>query len=150
MDDLFAGNFNPGPIGNYLLTKECWGKVNGFSELEKGLHEAWIFTFKQLISGSKIYTNNKGFYFHRYGHESLTIREYKKNLVERNILQSALSNHMDIFTPTDRAYIEEYTPLWIHKLNKRPIILANSNKGKNGKIHRTLYGIYCSMLKILK
>lgn len=145
--DLFAGNFNPGPIGNYMFTKKSWEKVGGFSELGKGLHEAWIFTFKQLLLESKMFIDNKGFYFHRYGHPSLTIREYSKNNVEEQILKSVLSNNMDIFEEEDRKYIEQNTPMWINKLNKKPIKLKLVNVGKNGKLHRTIYGICRSILK---
>lgn len=150
LEDLFSGNLSPAPVGNYMFTKKAWEKVAGFSELEKGLHEAWIFTFKQLIAGSKIFIDNKGFYYHRYGHESLTIREYKKDNVEKSILQSALANNMDIFEESEKEYISINTPQWIHKLNKRPIKLNSAKKGRNGKLHRTLYGIGCSVLKKLR
>lgn len=150
LEDLFSGIFNPGPIGNYLFTKESWRKVNGFSELEKGLNEAWIFTFKQLISKSRIYVNSKGFYYHRYGHESLTIREHKKNNVEERILRQVLHKNMDIFDENEKNYIEKNNPLWIHQLNKRPIKINSSKIGKNGKLSRTIYGLYQSILKKIK
>ncbi|MEY2701670.1 MAG: hypothetical protein RLY43_303 [Bacteroidota bacterium] len=150
LSDLFAGNYNPGPVGNYLFTKEGWNRVNGFSELEKGLHEAWIFTFKQLISGSKIYICESGFYHHRYGHESLTIREYKRELVEKNILTQALKENLDIFDLNTQKYIEENTPQWIHSLNKKPLKIIGSEYGINGKLKRTWYGIYNSLRKKLK
>ena len=146
LEDLFSGNFNPGPVGNYLFTKKAWEKVKGFSELEKGLHEAWIFTFKQLVSGSKMFISDDGFYYHRYGHESLTIREYKKNNIEENILRTALIDNMNIFTKHDRDYILNNTPVWIHRLNKRKIKLDSRNMGKNGKLCRTIYGIYSSLV----
>lgn len=148
LEDLFSGHFNPGPLGNYLFTKKSWEKVGGFSELEKGLHEGWIFTFKQLVFKSKIYINNS-FYFHRYGHQSLTVREYKKNNIEEQILKSALYKYMDIFDENDQKYIKENTPQWFKLLNKRPVRIKLLNIGKNGKLHRTLYGIYYSIIKIL-
>jgi glycosyltransferase involved in cell wall biosynthesis len=149
LEDQFSGNFNPAPIGNYLFTKASWQKVSGFSELEKGLHEAWIFTFKQLLSGSRMYIDESGFYYHRYGHESLTIREYKKDSVEERILRAALQDSLHIFEDSEKEYILQNTPQWIHLLNKRPIRLASSRTGTNGRLHRTAYGICKSLLKKL-
>lgn len=150
LEDLFSGNLSPAPIGNYLFTKKSWEKVGGFSELEKGLHEAWIFTFKQLLENSKIYISDSGFYYHRYGHESLTIREYKKDNVEINILNTTLRDKMNIFEEEDKVYIKENTPTWIHNLNNKPIKLKSRKYGKNGKLKRTFYGIYRSILKKIK
>lgn len=139
LSDIFAGNINPAPLGNYLFTKDSWQKVGGFSELGKGLHEAWIFTFKQLLSGSKFFVSNKNYYYHRYGHESLTIREYKNN-TEKEILRSVIFDKLNMFEPNDAQYIEKNNPFWIHDMNKRPIKLNGKEIGKNGKISRTCLG----------
>ena len=149
LSDLFSGNRSPAPLGNYLFTKESWLRIDGFSELEKGLDEAWIFTFKQLLSGSKIYIDNQGYYYHRYGYDSLTIREYKKkDNIQEKILRKALEGNMHIFNKSESDYIEDNTPLWIHELNKRPIKLKGEKIGKNGKLKITPYGIRQSIKKI--
>ncbi len=149
--DFFSGTYNPGPLGNYLFTKDIWQKAGEFSELEKGLHDTWTFTFKQLVAGAKIYVDDKGFYYHRYSHQSLTLREYAKQDMEKRILTAVLKDHMNLFDNSEKKYIMDNTPLWMSQLNKRPLKIKSSELGKNGKLHRTPYGIYRSLLKkILK
>lgn len=150
LTDLFSGNYNPAPVGNYLFKKSIWEKVNGFDEYGKGLHEAWIFTLKNLVNGAKFYICNSGFYYHRYGHDSLTIREYSKESVEKDILKDVMDKYMFLFNPENQNYIISNTPNWIHELNKKPIELIDCELGINGKLERTYYGIYNSIFKKIK
>jgi len=144
LSDLFCGNINPGPVGNYMFTKKSWEKVGGFEELHKGLHEAWIFTLKQLSSGSKFYITPNTEYLHKYGHESLTIREYKDN-VEKDILSYAIDKLMPFLNDQIKLNLKSNNPRWIHELNHNKIIINDDKVGVNGKLKRTLYGNYKSL-----
>lgn len=148
LKDMFAGNINPAPVGNYMFTKESWKRVGGFEELEKGLHESWIFTLKQLSSGSKFFIVPNTHYLHRYGHESLTIREYKNN-VEKNILSYAIDELMPFFNTNKKEELKSHNPEWIHNLNRNKIAINNSF-GVNGKLVRTFYGIIMSLVRLWK
>lgn len=150
LEDLFAGNLNPAYLNNYLFTKASWEKVGGFQEWHQGLHEAWIFTLKELFAGAKMWVSSTGFYYHRFGHESLTIREYKKQNMEKEILSLALQDKLEIFPAAEKEYILTHNPEWLHNLNHRPVRLMAGQVGHNGRLRRTPYGLYRSIKKKIK
>lgn len=78
--DLLAGPISPAPAGNYMYSKESWQRVGKYWEYGKGLNEAWGFSLKQIASGSKFVVMPDSYYFHRYGHDSLYVRESKKGM----------------------------------------------------------------------
>ena len=106
LPDIFAGHINPGPGGNFLYTKDSWAKIGGYSELGRGLHEAWGFTLKQLCNGNKIFVVPKTHYFHRHGHESLFVSESKNKVGEHEILLQMIAPFRKMFTPKDWNRIE--------------------------------------------
>jgi len=137
--NLFAGHINPGPGGNFLYTKASWQRIGGYSEYGKGLHEAWGFTLKQLMSGSKLFVVANTFYYHRHGHDSLFVTESKNKLAELEMLNKMLAPYQNRFDPSDFAYIKN-NPNWYHHLDKHPIKIDNK-LGENGKMVLTWYGL---------
>lgn len=147
--DLFAGHINPGPGGNFLYTKASWQRIGGYWEYGKGLHEAWGFTLKQLLNGSKIFIVPGTYYFHRHGHESLFVSESKNKPGEVDLLQKMIAPFKDQFSESEWAYIES-NPEWHRKLDSRPITLKAYELGKNGQLKVTWYGRYQSMQRRLR
>ena len=148
VNQLFAGHINPGPGGNFLYTKESWERIGGYSEYGKGLHEAWGFTLKQLMSGNKLYVAPDTFYYHRHGHESLFVSESRNKPGELELLQKILAPYRDQFSATEWTYIQE-NPDWYHQLDKRPIKLSGFEIGKNGKLKLTAYGLFRKIINKL-
>jgi glycosyltransferase involved in cell wall biosynthesis len=143
--DLFSTDINPAPGNNILFTKETWQKTKGFAEIGKGIHEGWIFIFNQLKVGSKFYVEPNTFYYHRWGYDSLFVRE-KKQGKEAETLVEILEKNKDMFTESDFNYMLKNNPQWFHNLTNKPIKISGFEKGKNGKLIRTPYGIYKSVL----
>ena len=147
--DLFAGHVNPGPGGNFLYTKASWQRVGEYWEYGKGLHEAWGFTLKQLMSGSKLFVVPETHYYHRHGHESLFVSESKNKPGEIYLLQKMLAPFERAFPKEEWGYMQS-NPNWYSKLDERPITLTSSIKGKNGRLKVTWYGNYKSIVRRLQ
>jgi hypothetical protein len=139
LENLFAGHINPGPGGNFLYTKSSWQKIGGYWEYGKGLHEAWGFTLKQLMSGSRIFVVADTFYYHRHGHDSLFVTESRNKTAEIEMVSKMLTPYQNRFSPTDWEYMKT-NPDWYHNLDTHPIRVDNGI-GKNGKLTMTCYGI---------
>lgn len=138
--DLFSGMINPAPGGNFLYRKSAWEKVGRYAEYGKGLHEAWGFSLALLLSGAKFLVVPETFYYHRYSHASLFVRESKKAGEEQNILARFMAPVLPLLSATSRTYIES-NPQWFTLLDRHPLLLADGTTGKNGVKHRTFYGI---------
>jgi len=135
--DLLAGLINPGPGGDYMFTKKIWEDVGGVWEYSKGLWEAWGFTLKVLAHGAKMVVMPDSYYFHRYGYQSLTIRELKKP--EESLLATKMISHyLHLLTEEDATYVmsEEGSKKWYQDLNKRPLHLKSGEVGTTGIIKR--------------
>lgn len=142
LNDLFSGNFNPAPGGNFLFTKKIWSSVGGYWEYGKGLHEAWGFSFKLLVNGATFFVVPNTFYYHRYSHDSLFVRESKNNNESIIVTNKFIANYKEIFTETSLNYILNDSN-WFNKLDNRPIGLKVGGIGKNGSM------VYCNKIKNL-
>ena len=131
--DIFAGMVNPAPGGNFLYKKSIWEKVGGYWEYGRGLHEAWGFSFKMLINKAVFLVVPNTFYFHRYSHESLFVRENKKQDASAEVSNKFIENSISIFDDNSAKYIKE-NKNWFDLLEKHPLKLKDGIFGKNGKI----------------
>lgn len=136
--DLLAGDINPGPGGNYMFSKKIWEKVGGVWEYGKGLHEAWGFTLKVLASGAKMVIMPNSYYYHRYGYNSLFIRESKKSNENSLMATKMISHYIDLLIEEDANYItsEEGSKKWYDGPNRKPVHLKSGETGKTGFIKR--------------
>lgn len=133
MADLFSGMINPAPGGNFLYRKSKWEEIGGYWEYGKGLHEAWGFSFKLLLSGAKFIIVPNTFYFHRYSHESLFVRENKKNNESIKVSNKFIEKSLHIFDEDSLIKIKN-NPDWLNNLEIQPLRLKNQKLGDNGKI----------------
>ncbi len=138
--DLFSGIFNPAPGGNFLYKKSTWEKVDGYWEYGKGLHEAWGYGFKLLVNGAVFFVAPHTFYFHRYSHDSLFVRENKINNESIKITNKFIEGNLDIFDDYSLKCIKD-NPDWYNNLEKVPLKMKNKEKGINGKM------VYTSKIK---
>lgn len=136
--DFLAGDINPGSGGDYIFTKTIWEKVGGVWEYGKGLHEAWGFTLKILANGGKFVVMPNSYYLHRYGMNSLFIRE-SRNPDELSLMATKMISHyLHLLNEEDAAYIisEEGSKKWFDGPNRKPIRLKTGEVGKTGYIKR--------------
>lgn len=134
--DLLAGPISPAPAGNYMYSKESWQNVGKYWEYGAGLHEAWGFSLKQIAMGSKFVVMPDTYYFHRYGHDSLYVRESKKRNESSLMATKMILPFIDLIDESDVAYIEskEGSKRWFEDINKRPMRLKTGEVGKTGVI----------------
>lgn len=132
--DFMAGPINPGPGGNFLFTKKSWEKVKGYWEYGRGLHEAWGFTLKQLVNGSKFVVLPKSYYYHRYGQKTLFATESKKENENSLMATKMIKNYINILDENDQKYIlsESGSKNWFDNFFQKPIHLKNGEIGKTG------------------
>ena len=78
LSDALSGSIWPGPSGNYMLTKESWLRAGRYNEFIGGAYDSWAFGIQQLATGSKMVTLKETFYYHRYGHASVFVRDSQK------------------------------------------------------------------------
>ncbi|MES2087649.1 MAG: glycosyltransferase [Patescibacteria group bacterium] len=136
LPDFLAGDINPGPGGNFMFIKQIWKDVGGVWEYGKGMHEAWGFTLKCLMAGAKFVVMPKSFYFHRYGSNSLFVREAEKENEVSLMATKMITPYLDRLEPSDKAYIqsEEGSKNWYSSLDRAPIRLKGEPFGKTGVI----------------
>lgn len=133
LSDLFSGIINPASGGNFLYRKSIWQKVAGYWEYGKGLHEAWGFSFKLLINNAIFLVAPRTYYFHRYSHDSLFVRENRINNESIRITNKFIENSLNIFDDYSIDRIKN-NPDWFNDLERYPLMLKNKNIGRNGKI----------------
>lgn len=141
--DLLVGHINPAPSGNYMYSKESWQKVGKYWEYGAGQYESWGFSLKQIASGSKFVTMPNSYYFHRYGHESLYVREIRKKRESALLATKMISSFIDLIDERDAAYIvsKKGSVSWYYNLAKRPIRLRTGDLGKTGEL------VHCEAFK---
>jgi glycosyltransferase involved in cell wall biosynthesis len=146
--DIFAGAINPGGGGNFLYTKKSWEKIGGYWEYGKGLNEAWGFSLKQLVHGAKFLTVKDTFYYHRYGHKSLFIRESADKSSSSEIATKFVENVIDVLDKSSAEYVlsDEGRKVWFDNLNKLPLKLKNNAVGKNGQIRYNYIAMVISLV----
>ncbi|MDO8483138.1 MAG: glycosyltransferase family 2 protein [bacterium] len=132
--DFLAGDINPGPGGNYMFKRALWQEVGGVWEYGKGMHEAWGFTLKCLAHGAKFVVLPHSFYYHRYGTDSLFMRESKKENEVSLMATKMITPYLDLLDQRDATYIksEEGGKSWYGMINRAPIRLKNGLLGKTG------------------
>lgn len=136
LSDLLAGFYNPASGGNYLYKKNFWQKIGGYWEYGKGLHEAWGFTLKLLANGAKFIVVPNTYYFHRYSHESLFVRENKKKNEAVSVTGKFIEPILPLLSESSRKYVKD-NPDWFDHLSTRSLILKGCALGKNGKMKYT-------------
>ena len=148
---LFSGMVNPAPGGNFLYKRSVWEKVGGYWEYGKGLHEAWGFCLKLLINGARFTVVPDTFYFHRYSHESLFVRENNKVNESIKITRKFIGPAFHLLNEKSLNYIST-EPRWFDKLETHPLFCKDGSVGKNGKIvfTSTLKQILYSLKKMFK
>ena len=131
--DYLASYIVPG--GNYLYTKKRWREVGGYAEDGKGLHEFWGFSLKQIASGSRFVVLPNSYYLHRYGQNSLYVRESRKSdtaLVAFRMIEP----YLDRLCSEDADYVRKTstTGQWLSCLNERPLRLHSGEVGRPGNV----------------
>lgn len=135
LNDALAGDYWPGPSGNYMFTKDSWIKAGKYTESVGGAYDSWAFGIKQLATGSKMITMKNTYYLHRYGYNSTFIRDNSK-INPSLIGLSILKDYFNIIEENDINYItnEKNKYCWLENLEKRPLKLKNYEIGINGKM----------------
>jgi glycosyltransferase involved in cell wall biosynthesis len=132
LSDLLAGHINPGPAGNFLYTKEIWNNVGHYWEYGKGLHEAWGFHLKLLARGAKYVVLPDFYYYHRYGYDSLYVRESKNVDDETKLTNKMIKPFLGLVDKEDVEYMKNNN--WFRNLNESPIRVKNHKMGFKGEI----------------
>lgn len=131
--DLFAGFVNQGPGGNFLYRKAIWERIGGYWEYGKGLHEAWGYSLKLLLAGATFIVVPNTFYYHRYSHQSLFMRESKKENEEISVTGKFISFALPYLDEESRTYVEN-NPEWYRSLDSHPLRMIDGSRGTDGKI----------------
>ena len=135
-----SGHFWPGGSGNYLFTRESWERAGRYHEpyLENRSLDCWTFAIRQLGTGTHFVTLPGSFYFHRYGHTSMYVREWKKG--NRSLAALiALIPFLDQIEVEDIEYLfgKDGRDTWFERLAERPIRTRTTLPGEDGAL-RTL------------
>lgn len=158
--DALAGHHWPGPSGNYLFTRESWSRAGRYHEpsLENPTLDSWIFGIRQLGTGSKMVTLPGMWYFHRHGHESHYMRNWKRGSQSLAGL-IGLVPLLDMLDERDVDYI--FGPrgryVWYEQLERRPLRLRPGQHGENGTVsysasyaRRNAWGLLVARLKKIR
>ena len=137
LEDFLSGTINPGPGGNFMYTKKSWHKVGGYWEYGPGLHEAWGYSLKLLATKCKFVIMPNSFYYHRYGHDSLYIREVRKKNASSIMATKMIIPYFNLIDEKNVEYIKNNKTVWFLYLNTHPIKIKNKEYGRNGKIVRS-------------
>ena len=135
--DALAGFVWPGPGGNYLFTRASWERAGRYYEpfLENRSLDSWTFGIRQLATGSKMVTEPHSWYFHRYGHESHYMLNWKRgNQSLAGLI--GLIPIMDQIVEEDVEYIlgKDGRGRWYEGLRDHPLRLRNGVHGEDGAI----------------
>ena len=132
--DFLAGPVVPG--GNFIYTKSSWERIGGYWEYGRGLHEFWGFELKQIASGSKFVVMPDSYYYHRYGRDSLYIRESKDEYQSSLMATKMIKPFFHLLHPEDVAYIKSDigSKMWFKNFSNHSLRLKNGKLGKTGRI----------------
>lgn len=142
LSDLLAGSKAPGQ--NCLYTKESWRKIGKYWEYGKGLLEDWGFFLNQLVNGSKFVVLPGKFYYHRYGRNSLFVRENNKgNNVLSEMASTMISPFLHLLEPDDVEMIigENGCKSWFTNLDKYPVRVKGMPVGERYKVKYNYFTI---------
>ena len=132
--DYLSGSVVPGASGNYMFTKDSWVKAKGYPEFAGAL-DAWGFGLRQAATGQKVYVMPHSFYYHRHGHESYWVRNFRKGGASLVALQ-ILIPFLDQILEEDVDYLMSRASRydWFENLDRRPIRLKIGGQGETGVI----------------
>ena len=135
--DALSGIIWPGPSGNYLFTQESWLRAGRYPEpyLENRSLDSWMFAIRQLGTGSRLVTLPGTWYFHRYGHESHYVQNWRRGNQSLAAL-IALVPFLDQIETEDVEYLfgKEARYDWYDRLKDRPIRVKMSPPGQSGNV----------------
>jgi glycosyltransferase involved in cell wall biosynthesis len=111
----------PSASGNYLIRKESWTRFGRYPEYAGALNN-WGFGLAQAVHNTNTVVLKNSFYYHRYGHESLWVRDEKAGKVPYIALQLLLP-FLDLINDKDVDYIFSKAGRfnWFSNLEMRPI-----------------------------
>jgi glycosyltransferase involved in cell wall biosynthesis len=135
--DALSGIIWPGPSGNYLFTRESWVRAGRYPEpyLENRSLDSWAFAIRQLGTGSRLVTLPGTWYFHRYGHESHYVQNWRRGNQSLAALM-ALTPFLDRIETEDVEYLfgKEGRYTWFEQLRDHPIKVKGAPLGRDGAI----------------
>lgn len=113
----------PSESGNYMLTKTAWAKYGRYPEYAGALNN-WGFGLAQAAGGAKTVVLKDTFYYHRYGHESLWMRDEHAGKVPLIALQ-LLIPYLDRIEEkaVDYVFSKQGRRKWFGELDDRPLKL---------------------------
>lgn len=134
MAEYLVGPVVPGASGNYMFTKSSWIRARGYPEFSGAL-DAWGFGLRQVATGQKVTVMPDSFYYHRYGHDSYWVRDFRKGCPSIVALQ-ILMPFLDQIHKEDIDYIMSSAGRydWFENLDRHPIRLKTGNVGQAGVI----------------
>lgn len=111
----------PSASGNYLITKKAWVKYGRYPEYAGALNN-WGFGLAQSANGAKTVILKDSFYFHRFGHESLWMRDEHAGKIPLIALQ-LLIPYLKLLEDEDVEYVfsKKGRTTWFGALEKRPL-----------------------------
>jgi len=117
----------PGASGNYMFTKESWGRAGGYPEFSGAL-DTWGFGFRQIATGSKMVVLPNSHYLHRYGYDSYWVRESKKGKISLTALQIVVP-FLDMLRASDVNYMvsKKGRYSWFENIDRHPIRLNDKH-----------------------
>ncbi len=135
--DALAGVIWPGPSGNYLFTRQSWIRAGRYYEpyLENRSLDSWTFGIRQLGTGARIVTLSGTSYFHRYGHKSHYVQNWRRGSQSLAAL-IGLMPFLDKLAEEDIAYMlgPAGRESWYEELSQHPLKLKSGARGEDGRI----------------
>ena len=145
LNDFLSSNKIPGQ--NCLYTKESWYKIGGYWEYDLGLLEDWGFFLKQIVCGSKIFVLSGKFYYHRYGRNSLFVRETSKgSSMDTKMASRMIAPFLGLLDSKDAEFVksERGRDRWFENLRRKPLRVKGMPLGRG---HKVKY-YYLTILKV--
>jgi glycosyltransferase involved in cell wall biosynthesis len=135
--DAMAGVVWPGPSGNYMFSRESWLRAGRYPEpyLENRSLDSWAFAIRQLGTGSRMVTLPSTWYYHRYGHDSHYVQNWRRGNQSLAAL-AGLMPLLDQFETKDVEYLFSANGrnTWFDHLAERPIRVRRLPRGQNGAV----------------
>lgn len=135
--DALAGVIWPGPSGNYMFTRESWTRAGRYYEpsLENCSLDSWMFGIRQLGTGSHLVCLPGTWYFHRYGHQSHYLRNWKRGSQSLAGL-IGLIPFLELIEREDVEYIfgPDGRTTWYERLSDHPLKVRGTAPGQDGRI----------------
>jgi glycosyltransferase involved in cell wall biosynthesis len=123
----------PGASGNYLFTKSSWQETLGYPEFAGAL-DTWGFYIRQLVNGAKVVILPSSYYYHRFGHNSYWVREFKRKNTSLTALQIIIP-FIDLIDEKsiDYMFSKKGRLCWFDNREKKPIKLREVKPKRQSK-----------------